>query len=93
MEVWVGPLSGGRWVAVLFNRSPSTDDITLDFVQLRTPDDGAAEGGRAVDATPAPVFDAYEVWTQHNMPRVSGSITLAVAAHNVALLILTPVKE
>lgn len=91
--MWAGPLSGGRWVAVLFNRSPSADDVTLDFAHLRAPDDEAAEAGRAVDAAPAPAFDVYEVWTKDKMLSVTKSITLPVDAHNVALLILTPVKE
>ena len=77
----------------MFNRSPSTDDVTLDFAQLRTPDDGADEGGRVVDVTPSPAFDVYEVWTKQNMPSVTNSLTLAVGAHDVALLVLTPVKE
>ena len=46
-----------------------------------------------VDAAPAPVFDVYEVWTKQNKPSVTKSITLAVGAHDVALLFLTPVKE
>lgn len=77
LEVWVGELSGGRSVAALFNRSPAADSITLDLQHLPTADTNNT-------------VNVYNVWSHSLKTKVSGSITLEVGAHDVALLIVCP---
>ena len=84
LEVWAGPLSGGRWVVALLNRSPAADDITVDFTKLPGQLWSTNGGG-------ATTFDTYEVWTKARRVAVKGSLTMAVGAHDVALLIMCPV--
>jgi hypothetical protein len=88
LEVWAGPLSGGRWVVALLNRSPATDDIIVDFAKLP----GTA-GPDAGDAAAAATFDTYEVWSKGRRSGVQGSLSMAVGAHDVALVVLCPPSQ
>ena len=98
LEVWAGALSGGRWVAVLFNRSPAPDDIRVDFNDL--PDnrhrDHDTQHHHHHDHHGLPrvqngqTFDAYEVWSKTRRVGVTGSLTMTVGAHDVALVVLCP---
>lgn len=93
LEVWSGLLSGPRWAVALFNRSPSSDTITIDFNNL--PDvakhyAGAGAGARVGAGTKGRTFVVKDVWsgTAHSTPVTSYSAI--VGAHDTALLIVTP---
>ena len=77
LEVWAAPLTGGRWAAALFNRSPGPDAITLEW--------------GALGVTPGTRFDVRDVWAAADRGVFAGEYTAAaVDAHGVALLVLTP---
>lgn len=80
LETWAGPLAGGAFAAILFNRSPSPDAITLAW------DDLAALGG----ARPGPLR-VRDVWSGRDAGVFDGAFTDgAVPAHGVTFLVLTP---
>ena len=82
LEVWTVPLVNGAYAAVLFNRSPSADAITLSWSDLDAWGTGIA---------PTAAFAVYDVWAYANKGTFRGSYTAsAVPAHGVAMLILTP---
>ena len=76
LEVWVGGLSGNRFAVALFNRSPASDVITLQWSHLGVPDSAR--------------FAIRDVWAAANKGVFAGSYTATVEAHAAAFLILTP---
>eukprot|EP00656_Telonema_subtile_P054528 TRINITY_DN8180_c0_g1_i3.p1 TRINITY_DN8180_c0_g1~~TRINITY_DN8180_c0_g1_i3.p1 ORF type:complete len:393 (-),score=65.03 TRINITY_DN8180_c0_g1_i3:99-1277(-) len=76
LEVWVGPLSGGRFSAVLFNRSPNSATMSLDWSFL--------------NATDSEVFDVRDIWQATDMGQHSHSYSAAVASKATVYLTLTP---
>ncbi len=81
--MWVAPLSGGRWGAVLFNRSPAPDSITLEWEVLT--------GGGAPPVPPTARFDVRDVWAGLDRGVFAAAYTApTVAAHGVVMLVLTP---
>ena len=81
--VWTGPLTGGRFSAVLFNRSPSADNITLSWAT-----DLSVWGA---PVPPSARFSVRSVWEAEEKGVFTTSYTATgVPAHGVAMLILTP---
>ena len=81
LEVWAGPLSGGRFAAVLFNRSPFPDAITLAWEDLEAVSPGHSRPG------PLAVRD---VWGGRDVGVFNGTFTdAAVPAHGVTFLLLS----
>ena len=76
LEVWVAPLTGGRFAAALFNRSPGADAITLPWAALNVS-----------AGTPLRVYD---IWQGADMGTALGSYTAAVNASAAAYLLLSP---
>lgn len=84
LEVWAAPLSGGGFVAVLFNRSPAPDAITLTW------DDLAAVSPSHAPPGPLTVRD---VWEGRDAGVFNGSYTeTEVPAHGVTFLLLSRPK-
>jgi hypothetical protein len=81
LEVWAGPLTGGRWAVALFNRSPGPDTIRVDFASLPASDYGVQ---------PATTFDVYNVWADIRTPSIEDHWSVDVGAHDPALLVLSP---
>jgi hypothetical protein len=80
LETWAGPLSGGAFAAILFNRSPSPDAITLTWEDL------AALGG----ARPGPLR-VRDVWRGRDAGVFDSAYTDGtVPAHGVTFLVLMP---
>lgn len=77
LEVWAGPLSGGRVAVALFNRSPADDIITV-----RWSDIGLAPGVSV---------GVRDIWSATTLGPFSSDFNHPVAAHATALLVLTPV--
>ena len=76
LEVWVGQLSGGRFAAALFNRSPAPDSISLPWAALNL-----------TSTTPMRVRD---IWQGKDMGTVQGSYTATVQGSATAYLLLSP---
>lgn len=73
LAIWAKPLEGGAKAVGLFNRGGSSEPITLDLKAV-----GFSGGAHAQD-----------LWTGKDLGRISGSYTVRVARHGVALLRLT----
>jgi hypothetical protein len=86
LETWAGQLSpdpttgASRWAAALFNRSPSTDVITLDFGQLP---------GRVIKS--AGSFQVRNVWANTTAVTSDAQVEVTVLAHDTALLVVTEI--
>ena len=76
LETWVGPLAGGRFVAVLFNRSPGTDTILLPW--------------SALNASSTERFVVFDVWENATIGTFSDDYSATVRAEALALLVLSP---
>ena len=84
LDVYAVPLSGGRFSAVLLNRSPETADITLHFADLSAL--GVSAAGTVVKANVRDILKHKEEGER------TSRYTTAVASHGVAHVILTPNK-
>ena len=95
LEVYTGPLAGGKHTAVLFNRSPTVANITLDFASLwTTPAELAAvwqgRGSEQIRATwAASALSVRDVWAHRDLGQFTGSFTAEVRPHAVAHLVLS----
>ena len=77
LEVWAGPLSGGRIAVALFNRSPGMDSITATWAAI------GANAGQA--------YAVRDIWAGADRGTFTGSYTAAaVSSHAAAFLILSP---
>ncbi len=72
-EVWAGPVSTGRTVAVLFNKGPQADTIAVGWPELGLP----------AGAT-LPVRD---VWAMADLPAAQ-NLTALVAPHGVRVFLV-----
>lgn len=77
LEVWAGPLSGGRFALALLNRSPGDDSITVTWDMFGAPTTAS--------------FAVRDIWPAADRGTFTGSYTAAVPSHGVAFLVLTPV--
>merc|ERR1711871_1129965 len=75
-EVWVGPLTGGRFAVALFNRGTSSSKIDLNRSDL--------------NATESSAFHVRDIWQAKDMGTFTKSYTELVPAQATAYLILTP---
>ena len=85
LEVWVGPLSGGRFAVALFNRrdqpSPADPDsakatITLDW--------------SALNATASAKFSVRDIWAAKDMGTHTKQYSADVPSRATAYLVLSP---
>jgi len=76
LEVWVGPLTGGRFAAALFNRSPKSDKITLDWSALNVTDTAS--------------LAIRDIWAAKDMGSFSKSYTAEVPSQATVYLTLAP---
>jgi alpha-galactosidase len=79
LEVWVRPLQGGEYAAVLFNRGKAPADMKLAWDRL-----GLPAGQKA---------DVKDLWSKKVTKNVSGSYAAGkVASHGVVMVRVTPVR-
>lgn len=78
LEVWVGPLTGGRFAAALFNRSPRGAQITLDW--------------NALNATDTAKFAVRDIWAAKDVGTFSKSYSATVPSQATVYLTLAPVS-
>jgi hypothetical protein len=83
LEVWAGILSGPRWAIALFNRSPSSDTITVDFAKMLPDFDLGASSDAPVN------FEIFDVWTKEKHTPAP-AFSAVVGGHDTVLLIVTP---
>ena len=77
LQVWAGPLSGGRVACVLWNRG----NTTMEFI------------GRFVDMQMFGKASVRDIWAGKELGVLDGQVTATVLSHDVALFILTPVNS
>jgi alpha-galactosidase len=78
-QVWTGPLSGGRYAAVLVNLNNASDlSVQLDWKQLPG----------TVPATQQ--LQVRDLWSAADLGAYNSSINLTVAPHGSRLIVLTP---
>ena len=75
LEVWAGPTSAGKTVAVLFNKGPQEDTVAVDWEGLGLP---------VPLGTLLPVRD---VWAMADLPP-AGSLSALVAPHGVRVFVV-----
>jgi hypothetical protein len=81
-NVFAGPLSGGRWAALLFNRGDKGAEVTLDFGALP---------GVAPTAGAALQLAATEVWGGAQLGVTTGRLTASLSdPHSSLFVILSP---
>lgn len=76
LEVWVRPLQGGEFAAVLFNRGKAPADMKLKWDRLGLPAEKKA--------------DVKDLWSKKVTKGVSGSYGGKVAPHGVIMVRVTP---
>ena len=76
LEVWAGPLVGGRIAVALFNRSPGVDTISALWADI------GAGAGRA--------YLVRDVWAGADRGAFTGSYAATVPAHSTVFLVLSP---
>jgi len=79
LEVWAGPLSGGNYAVILFNRSSVKATITARWADI-----GLNSGVTA---------QARDLWLHQNVGSFTGSYSASVASHGVVFLKLTPTRS
>jgi alpha-galactosidase len=78
LEIWVRPLQGGEFAAVLFNRGKTPADMKLKWDRLGLPEDRKA--------------DVKDLWSKKLTKGISGSYAGKVAPHGVIMVRVTPVR-
>ena len=76
LEVWVGPLSQGRFAVALVNRSPADDAIVLHW--------------RDLNQTAGAAFSVRDIWSASDLGTYDTDFARPVKAHATAFLVLTP---
>ena len=91
-NIFVGPLAGGRWAALLFNRADGNATLTLDFGLL--PRHAGLSGlrrGRPALAGAGLVLEATEVWTGAVLGIFGGTLkSRMLQPHESLFVILAP---
>lgn len=79
-DVWAGPLSGDRFVAVLWNREGSGAlSIALDF--------------DLIGASPSAAYSVRDLWQATDLGDFTGQLTIdGIQPHASTMLVLTPVS-
>lgn len=76
LEVYMGPLSGGRITVVMFNRSPISATMSVSLLQLP----GFPSGARVL---------VRDLWAHKDVGIFQESFSTSVESHGVAHLVLT----
>ncbi|GLJ35358.1 hypothetical protein SUGI_0711200 [Cryptomeria japonica] len=77
LEVWAGPLSNGRVVIILWNRSSKSAFITAKWEDIGLPSES--------------VVEARDLWNHSNLKgSLQGNVTSSVHSHACKMYILTP---
>ncbi|XP_020570594.1 alpha-galactosidase-like [Phalaenopsis equestris] len=75
IEVWAGPLSGGKVAVVLWNRGSSQTSITVNWADI--------------GLNSSTIVDARDLW-EHSNTSVEGNLTATAASHACKMYVLTP---
>ena len=77
VEVWAGPLLGGKFSVVLFNRASTEQSITVDF----------ADDLDLAETTKATVRD---LWAHADMGTFIGQYSATVPSHGASFITVSP---
>ncbi|CAD6225531.1 unnamed protein product [Miscanthus lutarioriparius] len=75
-EVWAGPLTGGRFAVVLWNRGSAQASITASWW--------------SIGLNASTVVDAHDLWTDKIISAVRGELEETVDSHACKMYVLTP---
>eukprot|EP01088_Endostelium_zonatum_P009286 TRINITY_DN22482_c0_g1_i1.p1 TRINITY_DN22482_c0_g1~~TRINITY_DN22482_c0_g1_i1.p1 ORF type:complete len:394 (+),score=94.00 TRINITY_DN22482_c0_g1_i1:173-1354(+) len=78
LEVWAGPLSGGRHAVILFNRSNAPAIITAKW--------------HDIGLNPTTPAHIRNLWTHHDVGTITEQYSAKVPSHGVVFLKLTPTR-
>ena len=76
LEVWAGPLTGGRYAVSLFNRAAVTATITADFASF--------------NASTTSAFAVHDIWANADRGSFTASFSASVPSDAVVYVILSP---
>ncbi|KAJ3690206.1 hypothetical protein LUZ61_019370 [Rhynchospora tenuis] len=76
LEVWAGPLSGGRVAVVLWNRASYQTTITANWA--------------SIGLKSSAVVDARDLWAHSTIYGVQGQLSASVGSHACKMYVLTP---
>jgi hypothetical protein len=76
LEVWAGPLSGGRFAVSLFNRAAVTATITADFASF--------------NASTTTAYAVHDIWENADRGSFTASFSASVPSDAVVYVILSP---
>ncbi|MGH9511172.1 MAG: alpha-galactosidase [Terriglobales bacterium] len=76
LEVWARPLAGGNRAAVLFNRSATEQQMTLNWEDMGYPKHLSAE--------------VRDLWQHKELGKFTGTFSAAVPSHGVVMVTLKP---
>jgi hypothetical protein len=86
-NVWAGPIAGGRWAALLFNRGDADTSVTLDFNDLP----GAGRHNNSSEAIRLEL-EVTEVWSG-SLTKATGSVSKVLSRHESLFVLLAPASE
>jgi len=75
-EVWAGPLTGGRFAVVLWNRGSAQASITASW--------------SSIGLNASTVADAHDLWIDDIISAVQGELEETVDSHACKMYVLTP---
>jgi hypothetical protein len=85
LEVWAGPLTGGKNVVVLLNRQENaTTKMSVKWDQLQWFDKFGAV------VSPPPLCQVRDVWAQEDKGLFTSGVAMEVQVHGVVMLVLDP---
>jgi len=76
LEVWAGPLSGGSWAVILFNRSGAAASITAYWSDIGIP------AGRQ--------YTVRDLWQHRDLGKFTNSFSATVVSHGVVMVKISP---
>jgi len=90
-DVFVGAMSGGKYVAVLFSRSGDTN-LTLALSDLKLAGGSAAAADVAAAAAASSGYTVRDLWkhTDNGTVAADGELTAVVGSQDVVMVTLTP---
>ncbi|KAH0465373.1 hypothetical protein IEQ34_005476 [Dendrobium chrysotoxum] len=92
LEVWAGPLSGGKVAVVLWNRGSSQASITVDFADIGL-NSSSVVGARDLWKVAYIMYNNFLFFFlshQHSTTSAKGKLTATTASHASKMYVLTP---
>jgi alpha-galactosidase len=85
LEIWIKPLSGGKWAVCFLNRSDKPQAISYDWAKNVVKDALSKQEADFSKTT----YKLHDVWTNKDTGSTKKAFKATVPAHDVVLLTLT----